>query len=237
MEQARLMGSILWIITLAALVLVLNPRVIMADDNSSAPRGEFFVYAGPCSMKVESGATKEIDEYRRLHSILEKEDAWVFGLGFVGRPHPHFGIEVAAEATTHHYIVYMTDTSVSEDTYEGNVSEIDTSGLFFFRANAIIYILTGRFSPYIKGGGGGYADSNAFAPMLDYGGGLRISLTKKLFIRLEGLISQVNYRGTIQEVGYGELVGGGTGIGIEFEDKYSQRLKFQTVTVGIGMQW
>jgi hypothetical protein len=235
--RAYLRGSALWVTTLAALILVFIPRAILAGDEYSAPRGEFFIYSGMSSMKIESGATKDIDEYRHLHSQLEKEDAWAYGLGYAGRLHPHFGIELAAEMTAHHYIVYMTDTSVSDDSYEGNVSEIDSRGLFFLRANAIIYILTGRFSPYIKGGGGAYADVNAFTPMVDYGGGLRIVLYKNLFIRLECLISQVNYSGTIQEVDYGELVSGGTGIGVEFEYKYTQKLKFTNSTVGIGVQW
>jgi hypothetical protein len=201
------------------------------SSDHDMPKIEMYIYGGPCTMT--DGFSKQPDAYRTIYSEIETKNANVFGLSLIGNLHPHFGLEMAFEWSTNKHNVYLTDATYDNDIVSENIGE----GGLVVKANGIVYLLKGRIAPYIKGGGGWYAElGDDFSPLLNYGGGIRIILYKNIAMRAEYIMTRVNYKYHIDQVEYGELVGGGEGLG-EIPFNYSEHLKFKSVTIGIGYCW
>src|SRR3989304_2775860 len=109
------------------------------------------------------------------------------------------------------------------------VSEEKTNAIFLTNLNIVLHLLKGPIIPFITAGGGGVMtiDKGSFA--YNYGGGVKIFLTKKFALRLDFREYRAKLKDNIEQID--DVRPGGVFIGRQWD--YSEDLKFREISGGL----
>ncbi len=180
---------------------------------------ELEFYGG--TMKTDMGQMFTVAPDRTI--VTESEDGETFGLRLGYNFNPNLGLEWNAAFSTATYDAILYDDAGAE------YSEDETTGLFVTDLNLVLHLLKGPIVPFLTAGGGiiGTVDQALFA--YNYGGGVKIFLTKKIAIR-------VDYREYFGEIDddLEEVVGVGPGP-VFYEHPFSYKEDFHLREISIGL--
>lgn len=204
--------------------LFLYARAGMAEVK---PGFEFGMYAG--SMKANMGKTAVLDGTHTVETQTKDGQVYGFRLGY--NANPHLGFEWDFGVSTTPYNVTLYDNVFlhpGDPKSDAIVSEEMSNQTFLTNINVVLHLLKGPIVPFITAGGGGVMtiDKTSFA--YNYGGGLKIFLTKKLALRLDFREFRAKIKDNIEQID--DVRPSGVFVGRRWD--YSEDLKFRELSGG-----
>jgi len=127
-----------------------------------------------------------VDEDRTI--ATQGDDGDILGLSLGYNFNRHLGMEWNAAYSTARYDAILFDAGE-------NVSEDETTGLVITDLDLVLHLLKGPVVPFLAAGGGimGTVDQSPFT--YNYGGGVKVFLTKQLALRVD----YREYRGELKD--------------------------------------
>jgi len=197
-------------------IILLHPHVVLAEVKNGF---EIEFYGGTFSTDL-GGKTFVLDEDRTI--VTQGDDGDIFGLRLGYNFNRHIGMELNAAYSTAQYDAILFDAGE-------HVSKDETTGLFITDLDLVLHLLKGPIVPFLAAGGGimGTVDQSPFT--YNYGGGVKVFLTKQLAIRVD----YREYRGTLDD-DLDEIFGvipPDTFVGHAFS--YSEDFRLRELSVGL----
>ncbi|RJP22781.1 MAG: hypothetical protein C4529_04875 [Deltaproteobacteria bacterium] len=205
--------------------LLLHTRSGMAEVK---PGFEVGLYAG--SMKAEMGKTAILSGTHTVETQTRDGQVYGFRLGY--NANPHLGFEWDFGGSTTPYDVTLFDNvflSPGDPKSDAIVSEEKTNAIFLTNLNIVLHLLKGPIVPFITAGGGGVMTIDKASFAYNYGGGVKIFLTKKFALRLDFREYRAKLKDNIEQID--DVRPGGVFIGRRWD--YSEDLKFQEISGGL----
>ena len=170
---------------------------------------------------AEGGFTQVLDA-RRARDIRTRVDENGTSVGLIvgGTFNRWIGAEMLAAFATNHYLAELRDLA-------SPVATLDNNLFTFFLGNAVIHLASGRVVPFVSAGAGvaGTVDNADLA--YNYGGGVKLFLTRRLALRVDARQFLQDVTATLDQV---ELVGREL---VEFPTPYGERISLTTLNVGV----
>ena len=208
--------QLLILLVVMAVVIILPQQEAIAEVEKGF---ELEFYGG--TMKADMGEIFSVAPDRTI--VTESEDGETFGVRLGYNFNSYLGLDWNAAYSTATYEATLLDDAGFE------YSKDETTGLFLTDLNLVLHILEGPIVPFLTAGGGiiGTVDQTPFA--YNYGGGVKIFLTKKIAIR-------VDYREYFGELDddLEEVTGVGPGPSF-YEQPFSYKEDFHLREFSIGL--
>jgi len=155
---------------------------------------EFGLNSGPA--KAAGGFFNYIDEDNTMSAEIGDGDGYGLTLSYLFSS--YHGFELYTGMVTNDYFVEFCHSFYSYDPPSPLVTE-HTTEIFFLNFNGIIQVPLGPFIPYITGGYGwvAFIDEAPFAP--NFGGGLKIYVSKHIALRAHYCEYSVNLKDQLGE--------------------------------------
>ena len=214
-----------FLFTASLCILLLHSRARMAEVK---PGLEFGLYAG--SMKAEMGKTAVLDGTHTVETQTKDGQVYGFRLGY--NANPRLGFEWDFGVSTTPYNVTLYDNvflNPGDPKTNAIVSTEETNQVFLTNINGVLHLLKGPFVPFITAGVGGIMTIDKASFAYNYGGGVKIFLTKKLALRLDFREYRAKIKDNIEQID--DVRPGGDFIGRRWD--YSEDLKFREFSGGI----
>jgi hypothetical protein len=173
---------------------------------------------------AQGGKTQVVDR-SRAREVRTKIDSGISsGARLTYNFNRHFGVEGSAGGSTNNYLVRLFDSG-------SEVSVEDTNATFFLHGNGVLHLARGRVVPFLTAGAGAMAFVDQPALAVNYGGGVKIFLTRRVALRFDVRQYHTTLNDTIEQV-----VPSRTGL-VEVPQPYDDRLRFRELGVGISFHF
>lgn len=172
--------------------------------------------------RANGGGVKVIDarRSRSIRTVVDPDGVSV-GLRAGYNLDQWFGIEVVFFGATNHYVADLRDLGAS-------VSTTDNNALFFVMGNGVFHLLPGRVVPYLTAGAGILGTIEQASLAVNYGGGLKAFITKRVAVRLDGRQFRASLVDRLEQI-----VPTRDGLVSIFE-AYEDTLRFTELSVGLS---
>ncbi|MCI0623194.1 MAG: outer membrane beta-barrel protein [Acidobacteria bacterium] len=185
---------------------------------------ELGAYGGTYSGRG-AGGVRVLDRLRSREIRSEITDGSTFGFRGAYHFNSYVGIELDADGSTNDHIAQLFDLNTEAATEH-------TNALFFAFGNGVVHLLKGRFAPYLTAGAGGmgFVDQGSLA--INYGGGLKLFITKRLALRLDAREIRIGLNGTLEQ----PLPPSRPGDPIRsFLEPFTDKLRFTSISGGFSV--
>lgn len=173
---------------------------------------------------AQGGKTAVVDR-SRAREVRTKIDSGISsGARLTYNFNKHFGVEASAGGSTNNHLVRLFDSG-------SEVSVEDTNATFFLHGNGVLHLARGRVVPFLTAGAGAMAFVDQPALAVNYGGGVKVFLTRRVALRFDVRQYHARLNDTIEQV-----VPSRTGL-VEVPQPYDDRLRFRELGVGISFHF